>query len=416
MDLKNKHALVYDFGLFTENALRLLRDFGSVKYFCPWAEAFPEPFRMKIGEGLEGMERVPTFWNHVDDADLIFIPDTACSDTTEYLKEHDYPVAGAGAAERLELDRWHGRQVQSKNGLPVQETHRIKGISALVDFCKAHKDYYIKVDNSFRGISESFKHQDWKSSESRIDYIAYKVGPYKEDVVFLCEELLGGVEPGYDGITFDGELLYPTMTGYERNGSGYIARVCQSQEQFPEALRAIHEGLSPEFEKHKTRFFYSTEVRLDKDRVPYLIDPTIRLAAPGVAAIQCELIENYSEVVCGLATGEKVLPVMRHKYAAAVSMESSEACKTFVNITFPKEMRQWVKLRMAVKHRGDYYSVPPFDSLGAVIAFGDTITEAVGTVKERVKQVDGIGLSADVAGLDELNHDIQEGKRYGIRF
>lgn len=416
MDLKNKHALVYDFGLFTENALRLLRDFASVKYFCPWAEAFPEPFRMKIGEGLDGMERVATFWDHVDRADLIFVPDTACSDMTEYLKEHDYPVAGAGAAEKIELDRWYGRQMQGRNGLPVQETHRVKGITALEEFCKAHEGYYIKVDNSFRGISESFKHQDRKSSESRIDYIAYKVGPYKEDVVFICEELLSGVEPGLDGITFDGELLFPTMCGYERKGSGYIGRVYQSEEQFPEGLRAIHEGFAPEFAKRKTRFFYSAEVKIDKDRVPYLLDPTMRLAAPGVAAIQCELIENYSEVVYGLGTGEKVAPVMKHKYAAAVSMESSEACKTFTNVTFPKELRRWVKLRMAVKHRGDYYSVPPFDGLGAVIAFGETIREAVETVKERVKQVDAISLNTDLGGLDELNDDIQEGKRYGIRF
>ena len=206
MDLKNKHALVYDLGLFTENALRLARDFASVKYFCPWQEAFAEPFKQKIGEGLEGMERIVTFWDALDEADLVFIPDTSCSDITEFLKSHDYPVAGAGAAEKIELDRWYGRSVQAKNGLPVQETHKVKGITALTEFCKEHKDFYIKVDNSFRGISESFKHQDFRSSESRIDYIAYKVGPYKEDVVFICEELLPGVEPGLDGITFDGEL------------------------------------------------------------------------------------------------------------------------------------------------------------------------------------------------------------------
>ena len=52
MNLKNKHALVYDLGLFTENALRLIRDFSSVKYFCPWQEAFSEPFKLKINEGV----------------------------------------------------------------------------------------------------------------------------------------------------------------------------------------------------------------------------------------------------------------------------------------------------------------------------------------------------------------------------
>lgn len=50
MNLKNKHFLVYDLGLFTENASRLSRDYASVKYFYPWVESFSEPFKLKIGE------------------------------------------------------------------------------------------------------------------------------------------------------------------------------------------------------------------------------------------------------------------------------------------------------------------------------------------------------------------------------
>ena len=130
-------------------------------------------------------------------------------------------------------------------------------------FCAAHKDFYIKVDNEFRGISESFKHHDKHSSESRIDYIAYKVGPYKEDVVFICEELLHGVEPGIDAITWDGELLFPATAGYESKGSGIISRVYRHESELPEALRTVHAGLAPEFRRHKTRFFYSAEFKID---------------------------------------------------------------------------------------------------------------------------------------------------------
>ncbi len=50
MDLRNKHCLVYDLGLFTENALRLVRDCASVKYYVPNSEAFPEPFKAQIGK------------------------------------------------------------------------------------------------------------------------------------------------------------------------------------------------------------------------------------------------------------------------------------------------------------------------------------------------------------------------------
>jgi hypothetical protein len=416
MNLSNKRCLVYDLGLFTENALRLVRDCAEVKYYVPNREAFPEPFRGLVGKGLDGLERVECFEEHLDGADFIFIPDTQCGQLVEWLKKHGYAVAGAGAAEKLELDRWHGRSRQKENGLPVHETHRVKGITALRKFCEEHRDFYIKVDNEFRGISESFKHHDKRSSESRIDYIAYKTGPFKEDVVFVCEELLPGVEPGVDAITWDGELLFPTTAGYESKGSGILSRVYRTDAELPEALRIVHAGLAPEFRRHRTRFFYSAEFKISRDRIPYLIDPTIRLAAPGVAAIQSELIENYSEVVYGLATGQKTSPVMRHRYAFAVTIESSEAAKTFVNISFPKEMRRWVKLRMAVRHAGDYYSVPPFDSLGCVIALGDSIKEVVDLGAERAAQVDAISINVDYAGISKLQHAIRQGKMYGINF
>jgi hypothetical protein len=416
MNLSNKKALVYDLGLFTENALRLVRDCAEVKYYVPNREAFPEPFSGLIGKGLDGLERVDAFEDHIDEADFLFIPDTTCGPLVEWLKSHDYPVAGAGAAEKLELDRWHGRTRQKANGLAVHETHRIKGITALRAFCEERKDYYVKVDNEFRGISESFKHHDKHSSEARIDWIAYKVGPYKEDVVFICEELLPGVEPGIDAITWEDELLFPTTAGYEMKGSGIISRVYRTEAELPEAIRQIHAGMAPEFKRHKTRFFYSAEFKIDHDRVPYLIDPTIRLAAPGVAAIQCELIENYSEVIYGMATGVKTPPAIKHKYAIAISIDSAEAAKTFVNVSFPKEMRRWVKLRMAVKHKGDYYSVPPFDSLGCVIALGDSVEDVVKAAKERAEQVDAISVNVDFAGIEAIEKHIQEGKKYGINF
>ncbi len=388
MNLSNKHALVYDLGLFTENALRLLRDCAEVLYFVPWADAFPEPFKAKIGDGLDGMERVRSFEEHLDGADFIFVPDTLCAGMVEWLKKHEYPVAGAGAAEKLELDRWYGRMRQKENGLPVQETHRIKGVTALRKFIRDYKNYFIKID-LFRGIEESFKHIDEHQTESTVDKIAYRLGPYKEDVVFICEELLEGVEPGIDAITWEGEMIFPAALGYEGKGSGVIERVYRTQTDLPDAARWIDEGLAPEFRRAKTRFFYSAEFKIGASRTPYLIDPTIRLAAPGVAAIQTELFENYTEVIYGLATGEKTAPAITHKYAAALALDSQVARGAWVNIGFPKELRRWLKLRMAVRKGEDYYCVPGFESAGTVIGFGDTVREAVDLVKARAKQVKG---------------------------
>jgi phosphoribosylamine-glycine ligase len=413
MSLKDKHVLVYDLGLFTEQSLRLLRDCAEVKYFIPWVEAFPELFKEKVGEGLDGLERVDYFWDHVDKADFIFAPDTHSSDIVQFLRRHDYPVAGVGSAERIEQDRWYGRTQQKNWGLPVQETHRIKGVDALLTFCKEHKDYFIKID-TFRGIEESFLHLDFRQSEGTIYKIAHKLGPYKEDIIFICEEKLEGVEPGIDAITWEGEIMYPAMFGYE--SVGIVERTCMSPDEMPVALQLIDEGLSPLFKEHELRFFYSAEIRLGKDRLPYLIDPTLRMAAPGTSAIQCELFENFSQVIYGLATGEKIKPIIKHKYSAAMPMHTEEGGKEWINISFPQDMRQWIKLRMAVKKGKDYYSVPGFDSVGTVIGFGNTVKEAIEQVKERIKDVKAKRLNKDVAGFDEIYKQIEEGKQYGINF
>ena len=416
MALDHKKALVYDYGLFTENATRLARDFAEVWYYVPWADAFPEPFQSKIGEGMDGVERVDSFEEHLDDADLIFMPDTLCGKKTEWLKSHDYPVAGAGTSERLETDRWYGRKVQGKNGLPVHDTNKIKGITALRKFTEENKNYCVKID-AFRGLEETFSYTDAKDCEQTIDNMAAKIGPYKEDIVFICEEMMKGCnEPGLEFITFDDQLVFPTMIGYESKSVGIIERVYKTAEELPDAALWVYEGFAPEFKKNKTRFFSSFEFLIGKDKLPYVIDPSIRLAAPGVASIQTELIENYSEVVYGLAVGNMVVPRMRFKYAVAAAMESSAAEKTWVNISIPKEIRQWVKLRMAVKVHGEYYAVPGMDSLGTVLGFGNTVDAALDLVKERADMVKGKRLSTNVNDLEKLKKSIEDGIACGISF
>lgn len=414
--MKNKKALVIDIGgLFTEAAVRLARDMAEVYYWCEWREAFVGITRAKIGDGLEGIKRIDHYEDYLDSVDLIFIPDTMCGSLVEWLKRHQYPVAGAGAAEKIELDRWFGRNLQRRNGLPVQETHRIIGVDNLREFLKARKNYYIKID-CYRETLESFKHTDWKSSEQQVDDLALKLGPYKNKFAFTCEELLEGVEPGIDGITWDGKLLYPAMCGYEAKGVGIIERIYQTEEETPLALKVVHDGMSSEFKKNRTKFFFSIELKIGKDKVPYVIDPTIRLAAPGTSAIQLEAIENYAQVLMGLASNSPVLPVMKKKYWAAVAGESSHADKRWLNVEVPADMRRWVKFRMAAKVAGEFYACPGFGSICSVLGSGNTIDEAIGQVQERVKKVKASGLHFDDVGLDNLKKDIEEGRKYGVDF
>lgn len=419
---------VLDLGLWVEDAVRIARDVAQVYYSVPNQDAFQEPFKGKIGMGLEGIQvvKVDEWWNLIDKVDLIYIPDNTCAGVVEFLKKHGYPVAGVGMAERLEIDRWYGRVRQRDNDMPVQASLLIEGVSALSElmqngggefgFPEFPKEFYVKVDNEYRGVEESFKHTDWASSESTVLRIAARLGPFKEDIKFICEELLDGSEPGLDGITWEGDLMFPTMGGYEGKGVGIIERVYQKPEDLPDAYRRIDKGLSPEFAKYKTRFFYSVEMKIGRDRVPYLIDPTMRKAGPGTSALQAELIDNFTEVVYGLATGNRVNPKMKYKYGAACAFHSEEAVKDWVRINMSKDMRQWVKLRMAAKKEGKYYAVPGFDSLGTVIGLSNTVGGALALVKDRMEEIKVKRIDTGIEKLEDITKDIEEGRKRGVEF
>ena len=416
------NVLVIDAGgIYAETAVRFARDCASVKY-CTYSDA---ELAGKIGLGLDGVERVDCPWGHVDDVDFIFCPDTNSGEMVEFLKKHGYACAGAGAAEKIEVDRWWARQeVQKKNGLPIQATVWAKGVTALRDVCEhpekyfegGVKEFFVKVDNGYRGFSESFKHIDFQSSNQRIKLIDHKTGPYSEKIEFICEEKLEGVEPGFDGIVYDGNILFPTMAGYEIGKKSHIERVYKTESELPEVYKRIHAGLRPEFEKRKTRFFYSDEMIVDKQGVPYLLDPTMRMASPGGIALQTELIDNFTEVCYGLACGEPVAPVMKFKYAIASPLITLEAEKGFVQIVFPKELRQWVKLTQACKVDGNYFSVPPEPIVASVVALGNTVKETIALCQERIKEVKGNGLEMDDHGLMKAEEIIESGRKAGIDF
>lgn len=414
-------ALVIDAGgIYSEVAVRLMRDCASVKY-CTFSDV---ELAGKIGLGLDGIEHVDSPWGHLDNVDFIFCPDTNSGEIVEYLKKHNYPCAGAGSIEQIEVDRWYGRNLQKTNGMAYQTTKVATGVTELKEACKDPaeffgspeiKQFYVKVDNGYRGISESFKHYDFKTSEPRIDYIAYKASAFKEKIKFICEECLEGSEPGFDGITFDGEILYPCAAGYEIGKAIHIDRVYQESE-LPAAYKLINDGLVPEFKKKKTRMFFSAEFILGKDRIPYLLDPCMRLASPGGVAFQTELIENFTDVCYGLATGKKTNPIIKNKYALALPINCAEAEKGFVGIEFPKELRQWVKFTQGCKVGQDYYAVPPEPIVATVVALGGSVKEVFDLCKQRVEQVKGIGLKPAELNLDKIQKVINDGKLLGIPF
>jgi hypothetical protein len=415
MDLSDKSILIYDFGNFTPVAERLARDFGTVYYFVPWQQAFPKANQAIIGENLPGVERILNFWDYVDEADCIFFPDTYCGDMVEYLKGKNYRVAGAGRAEMLELERWKTRLIQKKLGLPLQETERVVGINKLRNYLKDHDNRHVKL-NRFRGDIDSFKHDDLESSDPQIDYLEYDLGRKADFVEFIVEEHKSGIEPGMDGIFSGGKFYESSQWGYENKDKAYIAKMCDYS-KIPKPMKKISDGIAEVLGKLKSNTFFSTELILDeKDNRGYLIDLTVRCAGPTMHAVQEELWDNYSEVVWGLATGEKIEPQASKKYGGSIVLPCDWNEKNWVKVNFPVKESRWYKPCRGCVFNGEYWNVPGFPELLTVTAIGDSPEEVVKLIKRRVERVKAFDCEHSCAPLDELLETIKAGNKQGLEF
>jgi phosphoribosylamine-glycine ligase len=291
----------------------------------------------------------------------------------------------------------------------------IKGLDELRETLKKFKDKYVKL-NTFRGDIESFPDKDFKYVEPLLNKLAVKLGPFAEDIDFIVEDRIKGIEPGIDAILYKGKVVSPTMAGFEVKGAGYIAKV-MNYEEVPEPLKLVSDKLEPILKKMDYNFFFSSEVMCTLKGEGYMIDFCCRMAAPVPSAIQTELIENYSEIIWGMGHGEKVIPKYTAKFGGGAAFYSSWAeMGDWLNVSIDKKDRQWIKFREAVKYGKEYYAVPGASTVCTVIAIGDSVEEVMLKVKERAESVKAYQLDKSSEDFVELKEILEEAKDYGFIF
>ena len=106
------------------------------------------------------------------------------------------------------------------------------------------------------------------------------------------------------------------------------------------------------------RGFYSTEIRVGKDGVPFLIDPTMRTPNPP-GFLYSEMYSNFSEIVWKGANGILVDPKPLGKFGVQLQMKSSWSDSGhWQPIDFDMKFRQQIKIANACKIGDQFYSVP----------------------------------------------------------
>ncbi len=412
-------ALVIDFGLCIEHSRSLLNFYDEVYYYVPWQDAFPRYLNALIGSGFEdeGLIRILNMYDYIDKVDTIVVFDTFLGDFVENLRTKGYNVFGAGKEEKFENDRWYARKMQEKLGLPTQETVLISGLDNLKKYLKQNERKVVKL-NTFRGSLETFIHLDYKSSEPLLSYLEQELSVVKNDIKFVVEELLTGIEPGSDLYIVNGQLPNKFLWGFEVKGAGYCGKVVNIDEH-PQELHRVVKSFVSVMPEAKT--FYSTEVIInEEDGKTYLIDNCIRVPMPCPSACEMVIFKNWGEIIYNGAQGKLVNPQIDEniKYVASVSLETSWVKNNFVEIYFPQEYREFIKFRKVLKKKDRIYALPDPNlfSVCAAVGYGKTLEEAIEMCKKIADEVKGYQLEHNYTGFEKIYKEIEEAQKFNLKF
>lgn len=418
MKLSDKKVLVVDNGLFVELAIRLARDFGKVYYCCPgWVGAFPKMNQAEIGYGFKEIEVVEHInGKHYDEIDVFVFPDVYFGADQLKLEEEGRLVWGSRMGEELELCRDATKVLMKRLGLPVGGWAKIRGTAALRDYLKEHKNQWVKV-NKWRGILESFFSKDYRSVEPKLDEIEYSLGAFKTIIDFIVEEdLKDKVEIGLDAYTIDGDYPTKLLAGIEIKDTAYVGMFMDYSE-LPKAITDFSNAMKKTLKAYGYKGFISSENRVGRDHVSYMIDACARAASPPNELYQ-EFYKNLPDIIWSGANGVCVDPIPEAKYGAELLIHSSWADKNWQPLDFPEDIRRYVKLRNATKINGRYYVIPQdvgLPEIGSVIGWGSTLQKAMDMATEVASELTGYYIMTHRDSFDQAHEEIEKLEKFGIR-
>ena len=404
------HFLAWGYGQDVEHVARLARDGNEIRYFTPFAGSSIKFENYAPGLGFEKIDKIQYFFDSIDWADCITFFEIGAGDLASYLRRTTkIPVFGAGQAEKLENHREQMRQIQKDIGLPTQHTAIVTGVDNLRKYLKTHPNQVVKLD-IFRGDCESFIVKNYDRMEIFIDEIEVAFGPFNEQYQFMVEDIIEGVEPGFD-VFFNGkDYIKPYLWGFQVNESIYFGKYVN---ELPQPLQLVADKLKPMLQKYDYRGALSTEIRITKEGKPYLIDLTTRYPYP-LSLIYTESIANYSEVIYKVAKGELVTIKPTGEYVGSLPMRAPHAEKHWVRMDFKGDINN-IKTRMAAKMNGIYYGIKGMPEVVCCIAIKNSLSQVMESLKETAHNIDVYSLDKDVIGsMEEGNHIIDEMNKYGL--
>ena len=406
-----KTICVCEGGLFQSLAHRLSKEYDRVLYYRPWTSTFSHPNDLQIGKGYENIERIddPLDPSTFEQIDTFCFPDVYFKGLQKYLRSIGKPVWGAFDGEDMEMERAPMKEMMKRVGLPVNGYEVVIGITALRKFLEKHEDRFVKVSR-VRGLTETFHAKNYELVKPKIDDIESELGGLAEVQEFIVEEgIPDAIEVGYDGFSIHGQYPKIAQWGVEIKDCGYAAEL-RNYSDLPKSVRFVNDKLSGPMDKCGYQGFFSTEIRVGKDRNPYLIDFTARAASPAGECLQA-LVTNLGEIIEAGAHGELEEIKKKDRFAAQAIITSDFAEEHWLPIYISEKIRDNFKLYHSCKVGDQEYIVPTeadMSEIGSVVATGSTIDEAIKKCKELAEQIEGFQVKVKTEAMDAAKAELRK--------
>lgn len=415
---------VVDAGTFIPLADMMGRKAKKAYYYSPYEQEYLGIERCVIGDGFDTFERLDEFLdpNRLAEIDLFIFPDIGFGNLQRMLRDDmGKMVWGSMGASDLELYRTKFLKVLEDAGLPIVNSERVVGLTALGKMLKGVNDKWVKI-NRFRDNMETWHHSDYDHSERELERMALVFGPLKEHVVFVVQDAINGdddspvLEVGYDGWTVDGQFPESSFQGYEQKNELYLGSLMKYDEM-PDHVRLVNEKMSGALADYGYRNFWATEIRI-KDGTPYFIDPTARMAGQTMEHL-LETCTNLPEVILAGASGELIVPQFQAKYAAEATLhyKTQNDCEAWKTLRVPENVLPWTKLYRCCFVDGSY-QFPPHksDELGVICGIGDSIENSIEHLMENFDSLESEPVCIESDGFADLLCQIKDAEKEGVEF
>jgi len=408
-DYSKRTILICDNGLFVEWAALLAKSFKKVYYYSPWESAYPASVETLTGTGLPGVTRVNDFWPIVDEVDLFIFPDIYYGGLQEHLVKLGKRVWGSRHGQELEMDRAKSKELLDAAGVDIGPYEVVVGIDDLRDYLKENDNVFVKISTTRKDM-ETFHSKKYAHVEPRLDALEHSLGPWKNHMQFIVEDAIdNAIEIGYDGWTIDGKFPKNAMWGVEIKDAGFVLNTA-AYSDLPKPAIEVNTLMAPMLKKYQYRGFISSEIRVTKEGRNFAIDPCCRCGSPPNELYQT-IITNWPDILWEGADGVMVEPDFVAKWGAQLMIKSEWALDNWQPISFPKSLRDQVKIHHLAIMDGKYYYVPECkgsSTVGAVVALGDTMEDAIKNCREAADKIEGYYLEVNSASLDDAKEAVEK--------